>query len=116
MTLGLSGVCVDPNNGTVAGGMRDNGSAQMDPGALTWTGRWGGDGGGCVANLGDPVAANRFMLVSAQHGYLLRIDGEGNELGNADLFDPKNDPRQDRTPYVNRIRPSEDLLPRVSSE
>jgi photosystem II stability/assembly factor-like uncharacterized protein len=103
-TLQFTHLCVDGNSGNVAGGARDNGSEQAAPGSLTWNGLWTGDGGGCTDNLSDPIADNQFALVSAQYGWIKRIDGKGNSQWNADLFDPTNDPRNDRAPYVNLVR------------
>jgi photosystem II stability/assembly factor-like uncharacterized protein len=98
-TTQFAKVCVDQNDGSIVGGMRDNGTAEWQPGSRTWKGRWVGDGGGCVANLHDPVPANRFMLVSAQYGDLKRIDGNGKVVQDNDLFDPGTD----RAPYVDLL-------------
>jgi photosystem II stability/assembly factor-like uncharacterized protein len=94
-------VCIDDHDGTVLGGMRDNGTAQIGSGgSLTWNGLLSGDGGGCVGNMADPVPANRFILASAQFGYLWRMDANGKLVFDKSLFDPGTD----RAPYINLVR------------
>jgi MYXO-CTERM domain-containing protein len=66
-TLQFYDICVDPNDDTLAiGGLQDNGFAQRPSTGTFWRNFQTGDGTTCVMNLGDPTAANRFMLSTSQ--------------------------------------------------
>src|SRR5262249_13717559 len=73
-------LCADRQDASIViGGMQDNGTGQASnvAGSRFWQSIETGDGAACVVNLKDPNPDDQFAIVTAQEGYVERIDADG---------------------------------------